>query len=522
MVASPAGANRERLSVKKRGTRQALGWCVAVLGFADSCFCCQATAPRCDLADGSNDSAPRTLPAGNASVSSAQQHERQLAYLKEHYLKREYRVPMRDGVRLFTTLLMPKDTSRQYPILMRRTPYSVAPYEEDRYPEYPWYIGPPQAFAEEGYIFAVQDVRGRFMSEGEFVNVRPHIARKAGTSDIDESTDTYDTIEWLLHNLPNHNGRVGMWGISYPGFYAAAGMIDAHPALKAVSPQAPVADWFFDDFHHHGAFFLADAFDFFAVFARPRPGPTTEWEKDFNYGTPDAYQFFLELGPLKNANERYFKGGLPFWNDLVEHPDYDAFWQARNILPHLRNVAPAVMTVGGWFDAEDLYGPLKTYQAIERQNPTIFNILVMGPWFHGGWDRSDGEKISHIRLGSQTSHHYRENMELPFFNFFLKDKGQLKLPEAYMFETGANRWRTFDHWPPPVWRQEISISMVGSDFYSALRRKAGTCTTNTLVTRTNRCLSFQKSRLSVPTSTWPTTRGSPPGALTSLPIRPPF
>jgi putative CocE/NonD family hydrolase len=239
-----------------------------------------------------------------------------------------------------------------------------------------------------------------------------------------------------------------MWGISYPGFYAAAGMIDAHPALKAVSPQAPIADWFFDDFHHHGAFFLPDAFNFFAVFGRPRLQLTTEWGEEFDHGTPDGYQFFLDLGPLKNVNQRYFHGDIPFWNKIVEHPNYDEFWQARNILPHLNNVAPAVMTVGGWFDAEDLYGPLNMYRSIEEKNPRIFNVLVMGPWFHGGWDRSYGEKVGHVHFGSENSLFYRENIELPFFNHFLKGKGEPALPEAYVFETGANRWRQFDQWPP--------------------------------------------------------------------------
>ncbi len=374
--------------------------------------------------------------------------EYQPRYFREHYDKREYRVPMRDGVHLFTAVFTPKDATRDYPILMRRTPYSVSPYGEDRYPDYPWYLGPPQRFAEEGYILVYQDVRGCFMSEGQFENVRPHNDHKSSDADIDESTDTYDTIEWLVANIPNNTGRVGMWGISYPGFYAAAGMIDAHPALKAVSPQGPIADWWFDDFHHHGAFCLMDAFNFFAMFGRPRPELTTEWPGRFEHGTPDGYQFFLDLGPLKNANERYLHGGSPFWNQGVEHPNYDEFWQARNILPHLRNVAPAVMTVGGWFDKEDLYGPLQIYRAIEKQNPDVFNMLVMGPWIHGGWDRTGGEQVGNIHFGAPTSRFYREHIELPFFNHFLKDKGELQLPEAHVFETGVNRWRTFDRWPP--------------------------------------------------------------------------
>jgi hypothetical protein len=367
------------------------------------------------------------------------------SYIRENYTKREYRIPMRDGVELFTAVYMPKDTSTTYPILMRRTPYSVRPYGEDEYPET---LGPSPLFTREGYIFVLQDVRGRFMSEGKFVNMTPHVDEKDSIQDIDESSDTYDVVEWLLENIPNNNGKVGMWGISYPGFYASSSMIDAHPAIQAVSPQAPIADWWFDDFHHHGAFFLPHSFNFFAVFGLPRPELTTEWGPRFDHGTVDGYRWFLDLGPLKNAQERYFKGGIAFWTKASEHPNYDEFWQSRNILPHLRDVAPAVMTVGGWFDAENLYGALATYRSIEDKNPGIFNILVMGPWRHGGWARDDGEVLGNVIFGSETSVFYRENIELPFFNYYLKGKGGIDLPEAYVFETGANRWRTFDEWPP--------------------------------------------------------------------------
>jgi putative CocE/NonD family hydrolase len=241
---------------------------------------------------------------------------------------------------------------------------------------------------------------------------------------------------------------VGQYGISYPGFYSSAGMIDHHPALKAVSPQAPIADWWFDDFHHHGAFFLPHAFNFLAVFGQPRPEPTTKWGTPFHHGTPDGYEFFLDLGPLKNANPRYFKNNIAYWNTISEHPNYDDYWQKRNLLPHLKNVAPAVMTVGGWFDAEDLYGALKTYRAIEKQNPGIFNAIVMGPWRHGGWSGGDGEQLGNVNFGSATGTFYQKEMLKPFFDHFLKDKGELSLPEAYMFETGANQWRKFEYWPP--------------------------------------------------------------------------
>src|SRR5262245_17416609 len=320
------------------------------------------------------------------------------AYIRENYERRDFKIPMRDGVRLYTVVYSPK-TSELYPILMRRTPYGVGPYDKTKFPGT---LGPNKHFPREGYIFVSQDVRGCYMSEGTFDNMRPHLAKRTSNKDIDESTDTYDTIDWLIKHLPNHNGKVGLWGISYPGFYASAGMINAHPALKAVSPQAPVAHWFFHDFHHHGAFFLTHAFNFFSAFGQPRPEPTTKRPSRLDHGTPDGYQFFLNLGPLKNANPRYFKDKIAFWNTFMEHPNRDEFWQARNILPHLKNVAPAVMTVGGWFDAEDLYGPLKTYRAVEKQNPGVFNVIVMGPWAHGQWSR-DGSRLGNISFGSNTS-----------------------------------------------------------------------------------------------------------------------
>lgn len=389
---------------------------------------------------------PFILAAILASFAAAAQAQEPLAeYIRKSYTKREAMIPTRDGAKLFTAIYAPKDAAKKYPFIMMRTPYSSGPYGEANFPDL---LGPSETFAREGYIFVYQDVRGRFMSEGNFVNMTPHVSDKRGPKDIDESTDAYDTIEWLLKNVPNHNGRVGQWGISYPGFYSSASMIDAHPALKAVSPQAPIADWFFDDFFHHGAFFLPHCFNFFGGFGKPRPQPTSQWSPGVHHGTPDGYQFFLDLGSLRNVNERWYKGEIAFWNDIIAHPNYDAFWQARNILPHLKRVAPAVMVVGGWFDAEDLYGALQTYQAIERQNPRVFNVLVMGPWRHGGWSRASGDRLGNIVFGAPTSHFYRDEIEAPFFRHFLKDEGKHNLPEAYMFETGANQWRKFDHWPP--------------------------------------------------------------------------
>jgi putative CocE/NonD family hydrolase len=374
------------------------------------------------------------------------------AAVKGAYDKVEQMITMRDGVRLFTVIYSPKDKTQKYPIMLYRTPYSVGPYGATDYKES---LGPSPLFQDEKYIFVYQDVRGKFMSEGEYVNVRPHNPRK-GLRDIDESSDTYDTIDWLIKNVPNHNGRVGMWGISYPGFYAAMGIIDAHPALKAASPQAPIADWFIgDDFHHNGTLFLPHSFNFLSVFGQPRPQPTTDFPPRFQHGTPDGYQFFLDLGPVANADRNHLKGQVEFWNEMMAHPNYDGYWQARNTRPHLRNIKPAVMTVGGWFDAEDLFGALNTYQTIEKTNPGVQNTLVMGPWFHGGWSRSDGDQLGDIRFASKTSVHYRENVELPFFNCVLKDKCEKKIPEALVFETGSNQWRTYEQWPPANAQSQI-------------------------------------------------------------------
>jgi putative CocE/NonD family hydrolase len=376
-------------------------------------------------------------------------------FVREHYTKQAVKIPMRDGVRLYTIVYTPKDTSRRHPILMTRTPYGVAPYEMDSYRSS---LGPTPHFLPERYIFVYQDVRGCYMSEGTFENMRPQRPHPTPSppgrgdgarekpDDIDESTDTYDTIEWLTQSLPNHNGKVGMWGISYPGFYTSAGMINAHPALKAASPQAPIADWFFDDFFHHGAFFLPHAFNFFSRFGKARPEPTTTRAGGFSFPTPDGYQFYLGIGSLKNVNPRYFKDEIAYWNVMAEHPNYDSFWQARNLLPHLKKVAPAVMTVGGWFDAEDLYGPLQTYRAVEKQNPGVFNVLVMGPWSHGGWARGE-KRLGHIDFGD-SARFFQEHIELKFFNHFLKGDGEHSLPEAYVFETGHKRWHRYDVWPP--------------------------------------------------------------------------
>jgi len=368
-------------------------------------------------------------------------------YIRENYTKYEKRVPMRDGVKLFTAIYTPNDTSKKYPILLLRTPYSISPYGPDRYRGN---ISPHEEFEKEGFIFVYQDVRGRFMSEGKFVHMRPHVADKKSKSDIDESSDTYDTIEWLLEHVPNHNGKVGQWGISYPGFYTSAGAIDSHPALKAVSPQAPVSDFYWDDVYHHGAFMLAHWFWFLNRVPQRRKGLIDERLNPIcEIETTDAYKFFMDVGPLKNVNGRYFKGKSKFWNQVSRHTNYDRFWQKRNILPHLKHINAAVMTVGGWYDREDLFGPLHTYQTIEKYNPNTFNILVMGPWRHGGWLGSRGSELGDTDFGFATSKHFQDHIDFNFFKHFLKDEEtKLNLPEAMIFETGANRWRRFEQWPP--------------------------------------------------------------------------
>ncbi len=367
------------------------------------------------------------------------------SYIRLHYTKQEHLVPMRDGVKLLTAVYLPRDTTQTYPLLMKRTPYSVAPYGVDKFPAS---LGPSEQCMRAGYIFVNQDVRGRFLSEGEFMQVRPHLTKKVKPTDIDESTDAYDTIDWLLKNIPGHNGRVGMYGISYPGFYASAGMIDAHPALKAVSPQAPVGDWYFDDFLHNGAFFLAHAYRWIGNNASERSTPSSDKSKPVEYPSLDGYRLFLEAGNMEAIGKLQLKEPLPFWTEMMAHPNRDAFWQQRAILPHLKNVAPAVMVVTGWYDAEDLYGSFKSYRAIEAQNPKSNNVLVVGPWAHGGWGGGDGDRLGPINFGSKTAAFYRAEIEFPFFERYLKDGKHPAPAEATVFETGSNVWRTFDAWPP--------------------------------------------------------------------------
>jgi putative CocE/NonD family hydrolase len=366
--------------------------------------------------------------------------------VKEHYTKYEYRIPMRDGVHLFTSVYVPKDSSRSYPFLINRTPYDVGPYGEDQYRKR---LGPSPEFDKAGYIFVNQDVRGRFMSEGAFVEMRPHIDNKKSKQDVDDSSDLYDTIEWLLKNVPNNNGSAGIWGISYPGFFTSASIIDSHPALKAASPQAPMTDLFKgDDAYHGGAFMLNANFEFYAFFTpQQNPQLPAKTEVPFDFGTKDGYEFFLKAGPISNLS-KYLEGRSALLDDQVHHDTYDDYWKPRNLAPHMKNIHCAVLTVGGWFDAEDLQGPFSTFHAIELNNTGIFNALVVGPWVHGGWYRYDGERLGRVEFDSNTGDYYRKNILFPFFEQYLKGAGDAKLPKAYVFETGSNVWRRYSAWPP--------------------------------------------------------------------------
>lgn len=376
------------------------------------------------------------------ALASLQAPAQGVPWIRDHYAKREAMVPMRDGVRLFTAIYTPRAAQGKLPVLLERTPYGAGPYGEDAFPDT---LGPSELFAREGFIFVCQDVRGRMRSEGNFVDLTP-VLDGAG---VDEATDTHDTVDWLMKNVPS-SGRVGQWGISYPAFYAAAALAGAHPAMKAVSPQAPIADWFTgDDFHRNGALWLPHLFNFIADFGRPRPQPTGTWPPPFRHGTRDGYAFFLAMGPLTGANALHLKGGIPFWNDVMAHGTYDAYWKARDLRPHLKGVRPAVLTVGGWFDAENLHGTLQVHKALDRQSPATDHRLVMGPWFHGGWGRSTGERLGSVEFGSATSTFYQTRIEFPFFMHHLKGAPDPGLPGAYVFQTGSNAWRRFASWPPP-------------------------------------------------------------------------
>jgi len=365
---------------------------------------------------------------------------------KQKYTKQEVYITMRDGVRLFTSVYTPKNSSVKHPILLNRTPYNIEPGGPDNFN---FFMQLYSRYTQDDYIMIFQDVRGKYMSEGQFEDIRPVIPVKKGNNDIDETTDTWDTVDWLVKNVENNNGKVGIFGISYPGFYSTMGIINAHPAVMAVSPQAPVTAWFIgDDFHHNGAFFLQDCFNFYFSNGRPHKAATRIGNRGFKYPVPDNYDFFLSLGPVKNIITRYFGDSIKFWNDAFAHPDYDSFWKARDPRPYLINVTPAVMTVGGWFDAEDLYGAINTYEAIEKQNPPdTRNYLVMGPWAHGQWAFGKGKNLGNIYWGFDANEKFIAQ-EKKFFDFYLKEEGNPSIAEATIFVTGSNEWRNFDTWPP--------------------------------------------------------------------------
>ena len=401
------------------------------------------------------DAAAVTAPAGSVPLGRE--------FVRENYTKFEYRIPMRDGVKLFTSVYVPKDVftdNRTYPMMMQRTGYSVAPYGIDQYRAN---LGPSDLFAREKFIFVYQDIRGRYQSEGDFVTIRPHKVKLNGPKDTDETTDTYDAIDWLVKHVPGNTAKVGMYGISQPGFYVTAGMIDAHPALVAVAPQAPVTDYYMgDDVYHNGAFMLAHRFAFYQGFrARENSEPDLPQQSlPFQFGTLDGYDFYLRLGSLANVDEKYFKGKQPMWNMNIDHTSYDENWQSRAIWKHLKNIKPAVMLVGGWYDTEDPQGLLRQHDFMEHNGPPAVDMLVMGPWNHGGFARGDGDRLGNVNFGSKTGVYYRERIELPFFLYYLKGRGDGKFPKAYLFQTGLNQWRKFDTWPP-VEAKQTSVFLSG-------------------------------------------------------------
>ncbi len=363
-----------------------------------------------------------------------------------NYTKMERLIPMRDGIKLFTSIYTPKDKSEKHPILLTRTPYSCSPYGENNFSRY--WSSFRNAYLNENYIIVTQDVRGRYMSEGLFEDVRPFIKDKKTNKDIDEASDTYDAIDWMIKNIESNNGNVGVIGTSYPGFYSTEAAISGHPALKAVSPQAPVTDWFIgDDFHHKGAFFAMDGFSFYSSFGKPRPTPTMNYGPGFSSSIKDNYKFFLQAGALPNL-ARMIGDSIKFWHEMYKHPNYDAWWQARNARVGLYNVKPAMLWVGGLFDAEDCWGAWNSYKACEQQSPKTTSSIVMGPWYHGQWS-AEGSHLGNIQFGSNTSAWYQQNIEIPFFNYYLKNKGDIKqIAEANIFFTGENKWHSFSQWPP--------------------------------------------------------------------------
>ena len=356
------------------------------------------------------------------------------------FKKTDAMIPMRDGVKLHTEIYVPKDAKEPPPFLLTRSPYGLA----DDPHGYSQYLGLYTEMFTDGYIFVFQDIRGRFSSEGSFMMQRPARDRKDPHS-IDEGTDTYDTIDWLIKNVPNNNGRAGEVGISYGGWLTAMSLLEPHPALKAVSEQASPADMFLgDDFHHNGAFRLSYGFEYAALLE------TGKTNFQFQFDKYDTFEWYLALGPLSNANKLYFHNSLPTWNDFVAHPNYDEFWQKQSFARYFEDLKLQVpnLNVAGWWDQEDFYGPITIYELLERKDGNHNNYLAVGPWNHGGWERVSGTKLGNIDFGSDTSKYFREHIQAPWFAYWLKDKGGPPAHKVVTFETGTNSWKSWDAWPP--------------------------------------------------------------------------
>lgn len=416
-------------------------------------------------------------------LNGSQAQNTDSVWFVNNYTKIEKLIPMRDGIKLFTAIYIPKDMSEKHPILMTRTPYSCAPYGADKF--LPLWGNYASAYAKENYILVIEDVRGRYMSEGEFVDVRPFIKNKTGKQ-FDEASDTYDAIDWLVKNVPNNNNKVGVFGISYPGFYSTEAALSGHPSLKAVSPQAPVTNWFIgDDFHHKGAFFAMDGFAFYSVFGKPHPKPTMNYGSGFTTPIKDNYKFYLHAGAVKNL-DKIIGDSIKFWHELYQHPNYDDWWKARDARVGLYNVKPAMLWVGGLFDAEDCWGAWNAYKACETQSPSTTSKIVMGPWYHGQWTK-EGEYLGNVSFGSRTGEWYQQNIEIPFFNYYLKAKGDIsKLQEATIFFSGENKWKTFDTWPPKnVETKDFYLSSGGRAGFKLLTPTAMTDTPKTLGDKIN-------------------------------------
>ncbi len=358
--------------------------------------------------------------------------------LSRTFRRQEVQIPMRDGVKLYTDIYIPKKSRERLPFLFTRTPYGATNNKGLN----TQLTGSYKDFVPDGYIFVFQDIRGRYKSEGQFVMFR--VPRdKNDPKAIDESTDTNDTISWLIEHIPNNNGRVGVLGISYGGLLTVMAMMDPHPALKAVSEQASPADQFLgDDFHHNGAFRLSYGMEYSAMME------TGNTNFHFQFDKHDTFEWYLALGALANFNTNYGHGKLPTWNDFTAHPNYDEFWQKQAVPPYLDAPKVPNLNVAGWWDQEDFYGPMKIYETLEKKDTNHLNYVIAGPWNHGGWSRGDGRKLGEIDFDSNTSEYFRQKVQAPWFAYWLKDKGTLQQPEALMFQTGSNRWESYDQWPP--------------------------------------------------------------------------